>query len=75
MLSVGWRPVYSVYAKCMQNPDGSGSRGRTSRQVFFIGDQTFELCELRACLRVVRSGYGYVRDDGIAVIPAGALGP
>jgi hypothetical protein len=24
---------------------------------------------------IVATGYGYVRDDGIGVIPAGALGP
>ena len=33
-------------------------------------------CERPAALGViVGTGYGYVRDDGIAVIPAGALGP
>jgi hypothetical protein len=36
--------------------------------------------ELRACLGsagavVCGSGYGYRRADGIAVLPAGALGP
>jgi uncharacterized protein len=24
---------------------------------------------------IVGTGYGYVRDDGIQVVPAGALGP
>ena len=29
-----------------------------------------------ACLAViVATGYGYVRDDGVAVIPVGALAP
>jgi uncharacterized protein len=62
--------AFEVKLGAGQVEDGVASLQRFIRQI------DTERCGTPACLGViVATGFGYTRDDGVRVIPIGALGP
>jgi uncharacterized protein len=65
----GWA-AFEIKLGTGQIDDAAANLLRFARQV-----DTGRSGEPQALAVIVSSGYGYVRDDGVAVIPIGALGP